>query len=79
MNDSNRSSPNGVNPQTTRAPRFVIVGGGFGGLAAAKALRTAQTVNILIDRKKYFPRASGLTVRSDRSLSPARTDKESND
>jgi NADH dehydrogenase FAD-containing subunit len=166
MIDSNRTSASEVNPQELRAPRVVIVGGGFGGLAAAKALRNASTVNILIDRtnhhlfqpllyqvatavlapgqisspirgilreqknttvimgevtgvdkekrcvfvnspdrehvpvpydylilatgvrhsyfkqnefERYFPRASGLTVRSDRSLSPARTDKESND
>ena len=31
-------------------PRVVIVGGGFGGLAAAKALRRTPTEVILIDR-----------------------------
>jgi NADH dehydrogenase FAD-containing subunit len=34
-------------------PRVVIVGGGFGGIAAAKALRTASTRNILIDRNNH--------------------------
>ena len=53
MIDSDRSSPSGVNPQKTPAPRAVIVGGGFGGLAAAKALRQAPTINILIDRTNH--------------------------
>jgi len=34
-------------------PRVVIVGGGFGGLAATKALGKAQTRNILIDRTNH--------------------------
>ena len=34
-------------------PRVVIVGGGFGGLAAAKALRKAPTQNVLIDRNNH--------------------------
>src|SRR5436190_9910001 len=34
-------------------PRVVIVGGGFGGLAAAKALRKAPTQNVLIDRTNH--------------------------
>src|SRR5262249_20630631 len=32
-------------------PRVVIVGGGFGGLAAAKALRRAKAEGVLIDRQ----------------------------
>ena len=35
------------------APRVVIVGGGFGGLAAAKALGKASTQIILIDRTNH--------------------------
>jgi len=36
-----------------RVPQVVIVGGGFGGLAAAKALRKAPTRNVLIDRTNH--------------------------
>src|ERR1700674_3507443 len=35
------------------APRIVIVGGGFGGLAAAKALKNAPAEIILIDRANH--------------------------
>ena len=34
-------------------PRVVIVGGGFGGLAAAKALRNAPVQSVLIDRTNH--------------------------
>jgi NADH dehydrogenase FAD-containing subunit len=34
-------------------PRIVIVGGGFGGLAAAKALRNAPVQVLLIDRTNH--------------------------
>src|SRR5438876_2683618 len=34
-------------------PRVVIVGGGFGGLAAAKALRKAPAQIVLIDRTNH--------------------------
>src|SRR6202048_3813866 len=34
-------------------PRVVIVGGGFGGLAAARALKTAPVQVILIDRTNH--------------------------
>ena len=36
-----------------RIPRVVIVGGGFGGLAAAKALRNSPVQTILIDRTNH--------------------------
>src|SRR5262249_3480576 len=36
-----------------RIPRVVIVGGGFGGLAAAKALRKSQAQVFLIDRTNH--------------------------
>ena len=36
-----------------RAPRIVIVGGGFGGLAAAKALRKTPASVLLIDRTNH--------------------------
>jgi NADH:ubiquinone reductase (H+-translocating) len=34
-------------------PRVVIVGGGFGGLAAAKALREANVEIVVIDRQNH--------------------------
>src|SRR5215475_10664971 len=34
-------------------PRIIIVGGGFGGLAAAKALRKARAEIVLIDRTNH--------------------------
>src|SRR5437879_2631803 len=36
-----------------RAPRVVIVGGGFGGLAAAKALKNAPVRVTLFDRNNH--------------------------
>src|SRR5438093_7531247 len=38
---------------TMEKPRVVIVGGGFGGLAAAKALRRTPVEVILIDRTNH--------------------------
>ena len=53
MNDANLNSINGAGEQTSKTPRVVIVGGGFGGLAAAKALRKAPVEVILIDRTNH--------------------------
>jgi NADH dehydrogenase len=53
MNEANLNSSNGADGQTTKTPRVVIVGGGFGGLAAAKALRKAPVEVILIDRTNH--------------------------
>src|SRR5881628_4193360 len=53
MNDANLNSINGADEQTTKTPRVVIVGGGFGGLAAAKALRKAPAEIVLIDRTNH--------------------------
>jgi ABC-type polar amino acid transport system ATPase subunit len=39
--------------ETDSAPRVVIVGGGFGGLAAAQALRKADAHVVLIDRQNH--------------------------
>lgn len=33
-------------------PRIVIIGGGFGGIAAARALRKASADIVLVDRRK---------------------------
>jgi NADH dehydrogenase len=41
-------------PEKRVRPRVVIVGGGFGGLAAARALRTANVDVTLIDRTNHF-------------------------
>jgi len=51
-NDDNISTGHS-NAQRLRAPQVVIVGGGFGGLAAAKALRKAPVQVILIDRTNH--------------------------
>jgi NADH dehydrogenase len=53
MNDANLNSINGADKQTSKTPRVVIVGGGFGGLAAAKALGKAPVEVILIDRTNH--------------------------
>ncbi len=53
MNDANLNSINGADERKSKTPRVVIVGGGFGGLAAAKALRKAPVEVILIDRTNH--------------------------
>jgi NADH:ubiquinone reductase (H+-translocating) len=53
MTDTNPNSINEADPQHLRVPHVVIVGGGFGGLAAAKALRKAPVEVILIDRTNH--------------------------
>ncbi len=53
MNDANLNSINGADERTSKTPRVVIVGGGFGGLAAAKALGKAPVEVILIDRTNH--------------------------
>src|SRR2546423_8323408 len=53
MNNSNLNSINGADGQEAKRPRVVIVGGGFGGLAAAKALGEAPVEVILIDRTNH--------------------------
>src|SRR5215471_7369815 len=53
MNNANFNPANGANGHETNTSRVVIVGGGFGGLAAAKALRKAPVQVILIDRTNH--------------------------
>ena len=40
-------------PRERQTPRIVIVGGGFGGIAAARALRGCKAEIVLIDRRNH--------------------------
>ncbi|MBA2662202.1 MAG: NAD(P)/FAD-dependent oxidoreductase [Bradymonadaceae bacterium] len=42
-----------VNPEPAHRPTVVIIGGGFGGINAAKALRRAPVDIVLVDRNNY--------------------------
>lgn len=53
MNNSNLHSPDGTNQPPPKIRKVVIVGGGFGGLAAAKALGKAPVEVVLIDRTNH--------------------------
>jgi NADH:ubiquinone reductase (H+-translocating) len=53
MTDTNPIWIDETNRPKARAPRVVIVGGGFGGLAAAEALRKAPVEVMLIDRENH--------------------------
>jgi len=53
MTNSNPGLIDEAASRNSRTPCVVIVGGGFGGLAAAKALHNAPTRNILIDRTNH--------------------------
>src|SRR5690349_14105155 len=71
MNDSNLTSINGAGDQSSKTPRVVIVGGGFGGLAAAKALRKANAEVILIDRTNHHVFAPLLYQVATAVLAPS--------
>jgi NADH:ubiquinone reductase (H+-translocating) len=47
------SSPRPATGAAPTRPRVVIIGGGFGGVACAKALRSAPVDVTLIDRNNY--------------------------
>src|SRR6266581_6980720 len=53
MTDANLNSIDDAHERTPNTPRVVIVGGCFGGLAAAKALGKAPVEVILIDRTNH--------------------------
>src|SRR6266705_707568 len=53
-------------------PRVVIVGGGFGGLAAAKALGSAPVRTLLVDRNNHHLFQPLLYQVATSVLSPAR-------
>ena len=42
-----------LRPRADRRPRVVIIGGGFGGLSAAKALNGAPVDVLLVDRRNH--------------------------
>jgi pyruvate/2-oxoglutarate dehydrogenase complex dihydrolipoamide dehydrogenase (E3) component len=56
LSQSNYISMAKTDAWKARAARVVIVGGGFGGLAAAKALRKAPVKVILVDRTNHHAR-----------------------
>src|SRR5256885_14850575 len=56
---------------TDSASRVVIVGGGFGGLAAAKALRKTDARVVLIDRQNHHVFQPLLYQVATSVLSPA--------
>jgi NADH:ubiquinone reductase (H+-translocating) len=58
------TAPNGT-------PRVVIVGVGFGGLAAVRALRDAPVEVVLIDRRNYHLFQPLLYQVATAALSPA--------
>ncbi|HEX3534246.1 MAG TPA: FAD-dependent oxidoreductase, partial [Gemmatimonadaceae bacterium] len=41
-------------PDGPKRPRVLIIGGGFGGISAARALRRANVDVTLIDRTNHF-------------------------
>ena len=55
----------------TRKPRIVIIGGGFGGLACARALAGANLHVVLIDRRNHHLFQPLLYQVSTAALSPA--------
>jgi len=57
--------------ELTSRPRVVIIGGGFGGLAAAKSLKHTQAEVILIDRKNHHLFQPLLYQVATAALSPA--------
>ena len=54
-----------------RRPRVVIIGGGFGGIAAAQALKRAQVAVTLIDRTNHFIFQPLLYQVATAALSPS--------
>src|SRR5579862_7198543 len=64
-------SRRGAHPMSQQRPRVVIVGAGFGGLEAAKALRKAAADVIVIDRQNHHCFQPLLYQVATASLSPA--------
>ncbi|HEX2202491.1 MAG TPA: NAD(P)/FAD-dependent oxidoreductase [Longimicrobium sp.] len=57
--------------RTVRVPHVVVVGGGFGGLAAARALRNAPVSVTLVDRRNHHVFQPLLYQVATAALSPA--------
>src|SRR5260221_10092258 len=55
----------------TSLPRVVIVGAGFAGLSAAKALRRAPREGTVIDKRNYHPFQPLLYPIATAALAPA--------
>src|SRR5215470_12767998 len=71
MNNANFNPANGTNGHETNTSRVVIVGGGFAGLSAAKALRKAPVQVVLIDRTNHHLFQPLLYQVAISALSPA--------
>src|ERR687884_1310922 len=72
---TNRSRAMAIIPNTLRRPRVVIVGAGFGGLSAAKALAAAPVDVTVIDRRNYHLFQPLLYQVATAGLSPAQIAK----
>ena len=59
----------------SRRPSVIIVGGGFGGLSAAQALKSAPVDVTLIDQHNY-PEASGRLTPANHDRSSTRAGAE---
>lgn len=70
MRDS-RENRNTVNIHHRNLPRVIIIGGGFGGLEAAKALRKTRVRITLLDRKNHHLFQPLLYQVATAALSPA--------
>ncbi|HYJ79563.1 MAG TPA: FAD-dependent oxidoreductase, partial [Longimicrobiaceae bacterium] len=57
--------------QVLRVPHVVVVGGGFGGLAAARALRRAPVTVTVLDRRNHHVFQPLLYQVATAALSPA--------
>src|ERR671928_1225032 len=68
---TDRSRAMAVVPNTLRRPRVVIVGAGFGGLSAAKALASVPVDVTVIDRRNYHLFQPLLYQVATAGLSPA--------
>src|SRR3954467_6989974 len=71
MTNATLNSSNGAGGRKANPPRVVIVGGGFGGLAAAKALGNAPAEVIVIDRTNHHVFAPLLYQVATSVLAPS--------